>query len=111
MAISPIDLQTMYSQLENVAKTLSASQQTQLTEAMHQQSNIQRKLEENKKVQETSNEKAKANTINQNVSNSTDFTEQQKRKKPENQEQTDDFINRPLRSDNSNLGTVIDITG
>ena len=91
MAISPIDLQTMYSQLENVAKTLSASQQTQLTEAMHQQSNIQRKLEENKKVQETSNEKAKANTINQN--------------------ETDDFINRPLKSDNSNLGTVIDITG
>ena len=60
MAIAPIDLQTMYSQLSNVSKTLSTSQQAQLTEAMQQQSKIQREIENASKVQQTSNEKANA---------------------------------------------------
>ena len=44
MAIQPIDMQTMYSQLNNVAKNAGAQQQAQLSEAMQQQSNIQKKI-------------------------------------------------------------------
>ena len=54
MGIQPIDLQTMYSQLSNVSKSLSGVQQAQLTEAMQQQSNIQKGIENATKVHETS---------------------------------------------------------
>ena len=55
MAIQPIDMQTMYSQLNNVAKNAGAQQQAQLSEAMQQQSNIQKNLENSQKIQNTSN--------------------------------------------------------
>ena len=71
MGIQPIDLQTMYTQLSNVSKSMSGAQQAQLTEAMQQQSNIQRSMENAAKVQQTSNEKANSNSVNQNGSNST----------------------------------------
>ena len=69
MGIHPIDLQTMYTQLSNVSKTMAGAQQAQLTEAMQQQGNIQRNLENNAKVQQTSNEKSDTNSVNQNGSN------------------------------------------
>ena len=62
MGIQPIDLQTMYTQLSNVSKSMSGAQQAQLTEAMQQQGNIQRSMENAAKVQQTSNEKAETNT-------------------------------------------------
>lgn len=46
MGIQPIDLQTMYSQLSNVSKSMQGAQQAQLTEAMQQQNNIQKKYGE-----------------------------------------------------------------
>ena len=68
MGIQPIDLQTMYTQLSNVSKTMAGAQQAQLTEAMQQQGNIQRNMENAAKVQQTSNEKADTNSVNQNGS-------------------------------------------
>ena len=58
MGIAPIDLQTMYTQLSNVSKSMAGSQQAQLTEAMQQQNNIQRSMENAARVQQTSNEKS-----------------------------------------------------
>ena len=69
MGIAPIDLQTMYTQLSNVSKTMAGAQQAQLTEAMQQQGNIQRSMENAAKVQQTSNEKSDTNSVNQNGSN------------------------------------------
>lgn len=109
MAIQPIDLQTMYSQLSNVSKTLSGNQQAQLTEAMQQQNNIQRNLEQTAKVQQTSNEKSNTNNVNQNGSNSSSFYGQRKGQQKQNQQQNDEE-NHPGKSDLSYLGTIIDIT-
>ena len=36
MGIAPIDLQTMYTQLSNVSKSMAGAQQAQLTEAMNE---------------------------------------------------------------------------
>lgn len=109
MAIQPIDLQTMYSQLSNVSKSLSGNQQAQLTEAMQQQNNIQRNMEQAAKVQQTSNEKANTNNVNQNGSNSSAFYGQKRGQQNKKQEDNDNE-NHPVKSDLSHLGTIIDIT-
>ncbi len=110
MGIQPIDLQTMYTQLSNVSKSMAGAQQAQLTEAMQQQGNIQRSLENAAKVQQTSNEKADTNSINQNGSNAGAAYGQKKRqnKNPQNHDDNEEI--RPPKSDLSYLGTIIDIT-
>ena len=110
MGIQPIDLQTMYTQLSNVSKTMAGAQQAQLTEAMQQQGNIQRNMENAAKVQQTSNEKADTNSVNQNGSNASGAWGGKKQQKKENEESSEGFENRPLKSDRSYLGTIIDIT-
>ena len=110
MAIAPIDLQTMYTQLSNVSKSMSGAQQAQLTEAMQQQGNIQRSMENAAKVQQTSNEKAETNTVNQNGSNSSGAYGQKRQQKNETSQDEDNELSRPPKSDHSYLGTIIDIT-
>ena len=111
MGIQPIDLQTMYTQLSNVSKAMSGSQQAQLTEAMQQQGNIQRSMENAAKVQQTSNEKADTNSVNQNGSGAGSYYGGRRKgqgQKQNNQETEQDV--RPPKSDLSYLGTIIDIT-
>lgn len=108
MAIQPIDLQTMYSQLSNVSKAMSGTQQAQLTEAMQQQSNIQKNIENTERVQEASNEKADANEVNQNGSGSSSFSGGQKKKRDDVTPGTHEQA--PHKSRYSHLGTIIDIT-
>ncbi len=109
MSIQPIDLQTMYTQLSNVSKTMTGSQQAQLTEAMQQQGNIQRSMENAAKVQQTSNEKSDTNSVNQNGSNSSGaYGGQKHHKNQKNQEEVEEY--RPPKTDHSYLGTIIDIT-
>ena len=110
MGIQPIDLQTMYTQLSNVSKTMSGAQQAQLTEAMQQQGNIQRSMENAAKVQQTSNEKADTNSINQNGSNGSGAYGQKKQDKKNQNTQEEAGEIRPPKSDLSYLGTIIDIT-
>ena len=110
MGIQPIDLQTMYTQLSNVSKTMAGAQQAQLTEAMQQQGNIQRNMENAAKVQQTSNEKADTNSINQNGSNGSGAYGQKKQDKKNQNTQEEAGEIRPPKSDFSYLGTIIDIT-
>ena len=110
MGIQPIDLQTMYTQLSNVSKTMAGAQQAQLTEAMQQQGNIQRSMENAAKVQQTSNEKADTNSINQNSSNGSGAYRQKKQDKKNQNTQEENGEIRPPKSDLSYLGTIIDIT-
>lgn len=108
MAIQPIDLQTMYSQLSNVSKVMSGSQQAQLTEAMQQQNNIQKNLENSAKVQQSSGEKSNAGSINQNGHRGSGYF-QGKNGKNEN---TDDEQEAKKENSSSSpyLGKIIDIT-
>lgn len=110
MGIQPIDLQTMYTQLSNVSKTMAGAQQAQLTEAMQQQGNIQRSMENAAKVQQTSNEKSDTNSVNQNGSGAGSYFGG--KRKGQEQKQKDEYSeeNRPPKSDLSYLGTIIDIT-
>ena len=110
MGIQPIDLQTMYTQLSNVSKTMAGAQQAQLTEAMQQQGNIQRNMENAARVQQTSNEKADTNSVNQNGSNASGAWGGKKQQKKENEESSEAFDHRPPKSYHSYLGTIIDIT-
>ena len=110
MGIQPIDLQTMYTQLSNVSKAMSGSQQAQLTESMQQQLNIQRSMENAAKIQQTSNEKANANSVNQNGSGAASYSggKHNGQKQKQNNEEAQEI--RPPKSDLSYLGTIIDIT-
>ena len=109
MGIQPIDLQTMYSQLSNVSKNLQASQQAQLTEAMQQQNNIQKSLENNSKVHQTTTDKDTASGVNQNASNSSSFQNQNKKNSKEDKND-DSEKSTYSQSKPSYLGTIIDIT-
>ena len=99
----------MYTQLSNVSKAMSGTQQAQLTEAMQQQNNIQRSMENAAKVQQTSNEKTNANHVNQNGSGSQSFYGSGQKKQGEKHEEQSNE-NHPHKSDLSYLGTIIDIT-
>lgn len=112
MGIQPIDLQTMYSQLSNVSKSMSGAQQAQLTEAMRQQSNIQRSMENAAKVQQTSNEKSDTNSVNQNGSGAGSYFGGRRKEQGNKKEEADNTNQeiRPPKRDNEYLGTIIDIT-
>ena len=112
MAIHPIDMQTMYSQLNNVAKNAGAQQQAPLTEAMQQQSNIQKNLENSQKIQNTSN----AQSLSQKIS--ADGKGSQSNQEFFNKEKNDDEIQSEIEEDVSNkisnyqdkkVGSIIDI--
>ena len=67
MGLNPIDLQTMYAQLNNVAKQASAQTQgAQLSQAMHEANVVEKNLEEARKVVQA-RESAKSGDINLNA--------------------------------------------
>jgi len=114
MGIQPIDLQTMYSQASNVSKTLSGHQQAQLTEAMQQQNNIQKNLENSAKVQQTSGDKNNANSVNSNGRNGSG-TYQNQKKKSDKEPEVEDLVGNKNQEEHKSssspyLGTIIDIT-
>ena len=113
MGIQPIDLQTMYSQLSNVSKTLAAGQQSQLTEAMQQQNNIQRSLENSTKVQQTQTDKTASNIVDKDGRGGASAFGGRKnsRQNEENGagENTSDGQN-GTKSGSPYIGTIIDIT-
>ncbi len=112
MGIQPIDLQTMYSQLSNVSKTMAAGQQSQLTEAMQQQNNIQRSLENSTKVQQTQTDKTDANSVNKDGRGGSSAFGGKKN----NRQNIDENAEKSLdgqgetKSGSPYIGTIIDIT-
>ncbi|MBQ1949388.1 MAG: hypothetical protein II367_04445 [Treponema sp.] len=109
MGVQPIDLQTMYSQISNVAKQVSHVEQgIQLSKSMQQTDIVKANTEQAKKVQQTG-EDSKSSSVNQNGRNGAAF--QNKKKKdsenpqPETQENSDKY-----RLKEDYLGQHIDIT-
>lgn len=108
MAIQPIDLQTMYQQLNNVSKTVAGQQQAQLTEAMQQQNTVQKNLENATKVNQASNEKSNAKTVDENGRGGSSSFNQSKNQSDNN---NSDEEKKPKSNPyNPYLGSIIDIT-
>jgi len=115
MGIQPIDLQSMYSQISNVAKAVGGQQQTaQLNESMQQQTVIQKNLENAAKVQQTSAEKNSARNVDSNGSNGSFYAQSRSKKQNQDSEDEDSYSENQTKEHKSGpsyLGTIIDITG
>lgn len=108
MAIQPIDLQTMYSQLGNVANKVAHSQQgAQLFQSMNQVNVIKQNAEQAAKVQKT-NENSKSVNVNKDGRNedSADFSQKKNEKDKEKDSEEKSF-----GITESFLGVHVDISG
>jgi len=109
MGVQPIDLQNMYSQLSNVAKTVAGQQQAaQLSESMQQQNQIEKNMMEAQKIQQT-NEKSNTGNVNEDGHHGSMYYGQQK-KKQEKEEENEISHNASNSKESSYIGTIIDIT-
>lgn len=90
MAIAPIDLSTIYSQLNNVAKTVAHQQQgAQLTQAMQENSLIRQSQEQSAQVHKTADSEAKTALVKDESKGSGSENFQHKNKKqPDKNEET-----------------------
>ena len=65
MGIQPIDLQNMYSQMNNIARNVGGQQQSaQVSQSVQQQNQIQKNIEMSQRVQQTENDKSNTNNVN-----------------------------------------------
>lgn len=109
MAIQPIDLQTMYSQMGNVAKQAAHAQQgVQLSQSMNQVEVIKQNAENASKVQKTNNG-SKSGAVDENGRNKSDpqqnDRDDEKRRKEDSHE-----ISKSYGLSESYLGVHIDIS-
>ncbi len=82
MAIHPIDLQTMYSQLSNVAKQAASQQQgAQLAASVYQEKAVRENLEESARVQRTTGDQSKSASVDGDGKNQDGGREREKRKR------------------------------
>ncbi len=110
MGIQPIDLQNMYSQMSNVAKTVAGQQQAaQVSEQVQHQNQIQRNIEQAQRVQQTSNDKANTNSVNQDGRQGGSGTYQNPKKK-KNHNQNDSAFGSFNNTKAEYVGTIVDIT-
>ncbi len=108
MAIQPIDLQTVYSQLSNVSKNVNGSQQANLAQAMQQQTNIQKNLENSTKVQQTKNEKTDTTSVDEKGHNNQEALNQNNKKKDKDDTDIDEHDQQ--KNCPPYIGHYIDIT-
>jgi len=112
MAIQPIDLQALFSQLGNVGKTQAAIREGQQMQASLQQAQAQKKLEEEvRSVNEAQEMSKDAGTIKEQTGSSSQANQggagkkQQKEAPPPDDEKNSALIRNPA------LGRNIDISG
>ncbi len=108
MAIAPIDLQTLFTQLDKVAKTQSAQRESQVIQQAMQGVQLQRKTEEQiEQVNEAQNMGEGVEKVNDKKQNDKD-KDGEKRKNREQTEKEDEDKSSVLRD--LNLGKKIDIS-
>ena len=90
MGVSPLDLQTMYANMNNVAKTVSHQQQgLQLAQQLQESKIVQQNTEKAAQVHKTADNEAKSSSINDEGHNSGGSASgSKKRRNKENQEDT-----------------------
>ncbi len=114
MAIQPIDLSVIYSQMDNVAK-FNASQ-NQLVQAANQDGRDRtaaENLEKSKTVQNAANDEEEANSIKKDLDQgggTFGYGTGSNRKKKEKEDEEKDAVKASEFSD-PRLGRIIDITG
>ena len=111
MAIQPIDLSTMYSQMDNVAKfTASQNQLAQVGNQIGADRLAQNTAEKAKTVQEVAKEDSEAGVINKDARNGASDEQGQSKEKKNPEAQEEDAPKQYEFSDPL-LGRHIDITG
>ncbi len=111
MAIAPIDIQTLYSQLENVSKSVVHQQQgIQLSNAIQQDTNAKQLAEKNNTVQQINKEKEDGISVKERKS-SKNGQDSSKKKGSEKEKKEDIEQSQPYRFQDPNLGKYIDISG
>ncbi|MBP5358737.1 MAG: hypothetical protein J6Y69_06095 [Treponema sp.] len=112
MAIQPIDLSTMYSQMDNVAK-FSASQNkiAQVVNQIGADRVAQDTSEKSKTVQEVAKEDSEAGIINKDARNGSSGEQMQNKSKKNKDSQEDETPPKQYEFTDPLLGRHIDITG
>ena len=84
MAIAPIDLSTIYSQMNNVAKTVQHQQQgVQLSQSMQENAMIQQNQEQAAQVHKTADSEANAAQVKDDANGSGAQAQNGRKKNPE----------------------------
>lgn len=110
MAIQPIDLQTLYTQLENVSKNVAfQTQGMQFKDDMQQTEKARQEFLKKQAVTKTREEEEKADTVHErkNGSNQQQASSQQQKRKEEEKEEPANEI----QIHDTSLGRIIDILG
>ncbi|MBR5866539.1 MAG: hypothetical protein IKZ04_01385 [Spirochaetaceae bacterium] len=110
MAIAPIDIQTLYSQLENVSKSVAYQQQgIHLSNAIQQDKIARQQAEKNTSVQQVK----KDNEDNISVKDRKSFQNEQNPSDKKNSKNESEEEDNPqtYRFKDPNLGKYIDISG
>lgn len=108
--MQPIDLQNMYSQLSNVAKSVAGQQQAaQLSDSIQQQQNVQKNIENATKIQKI-NEQPDTKTINSDGRNNGGSGNQKQKKREHDNTENQNQIQSSASIQPEYLGTIIDIT-
>ena len=110
MSLNPLDLQTMYSQINNVAKQAAhLTQGAQLASSMQQEEAVRKNQEEAKKVAETKeNTQSKGIDVDSDGKNSNPEAEHHEKKAPDNPYGQNDADKKRIKEEY--LGQHIDIT-
>jgi len=106
MAIAPIDLQTLFTQLDKVAKTQSAQRESQVIQQAMQGVQLQRKTEEHiEQVNEAQNMGEGVEKVNDKKQNDKDKGEEKRKNRDSAEDEDNPSVLRDL-----NLGKKIDIS-
>ena len=109
MAIQPIDLQTMYSQMANIAQNAAHAQDGgRLAEAMQQQNIVRENLEEVDRVSRPASDESEAESRAVKNDASSSHGEKEEKGKDGGREKKDEGRERAVRE--SYIGQHIDIT-
>jgi len=112
MAIQPIDLSTMYSQMDNVAKfSASQNQLAQVVNQMGADRVAQDTSQKAKTVQEVAKEDSEAGTINKDARNGSSGEQMQGKGKRNKDGQEEETPPKQYEFTDPRLGRHIDITG
>lgn len=108
MGLQPLDLQTMYSQLANVAKVASGAEHAVQAAQNAEQKNTVKQLEEQKHKVQEADKQSGTSSVNQNGHNNPAFSDKKNGKKDDNKQ--DEKNDSSYRLKESYLGQHVDIT-
>ena len=110
MGIQPIDLQNMYSQMNNIARNVAGQQQAaQVSESVQQLNQIQKDLEQSQRVNQANNDKANTNNVNPEGHKGGAGTYQNPNKKKKEKNNSTSFGSYG-DAKSEYVGTIVDIT-